>query len=522
MDKSEIPAVVERKDIAPMQGGPAKFVREIDEYLAGIFDEMTQIDENYGKVSAFFSEHAEQVLGDRDYDKLSKDEQSLANVYMAAAVAVNGMCAVVKGIKETVALEKVRWLHRKVAEAKYESLGRMIERAQQCHDDAAGVLARHNRTPYQSTEVRDNFQVIANMLEDELCQYRDVRFRLDMLLWLKDEYEAWLNDRLYSDTPMPTMGQASVAAIYVLNGQQIPYSREKRENDLKDFGHKLADNMQLSGTVNGKQFFNSFELLAMIDSQLSAVLEHGYMDEDPFVNAIFGPVEDEEDQDIDLDKLSCKRLYATLYVNSGNGTVAEGILSQNPVVGDSVDSLQSFEAMNSEYEKGLGRITVSGVLLLAAAVMPIWQFDLAWYWLLALSVLAVILVVKFFPLRAIHRMQDKLINKFDMMSSNYRYYMANMGGLIEPKSNVKEMAKSRNRFWAGLIIGGIIGFFFTPIGAIIGAVLGAIIGSDSSESAGDHGEGWREIKICSPVKQWITIVIVALLVIFEIYVIFIK
>ncbi len=56
---------------------------------------------------------------------------------------------------------------------------------------------------------------------------------------------------------------------------------------------------------------------------------------------------------------------------------------------------------------------------------------------------------------------------------------------------------------------------------VIGAILGAIIGSDSSESAGEHGEGWREIKICSPVKQWITIVIAALLVIFEIIVIFI-
>ena len=234
MDKSEIPAVVERKDIAPMQGGPAKFVREIDEYLAGIFDEMTQIDENYGKVSAFFTEHANQVVGDRDYEKLSKEEQKLATVYMAAALAVKGACAVVKGIKETIALEKVRRLHRKVAETKYESLSRMIERAQRNHDDAAAVLARHNLTPFQSAEVRKNFQVIANILEDELCQYRDIRFRLNMLLWLKEEYEAWLDDRLYSDTPMPTMGQASVAAIYVLNGLQIPYSREKREKDLRN------------------------------------------------------------------------------------------------------------------------------------------------------------------------------------------------------------------------------------------------------------------------------------------------
>ena len=192
MDKSEMPAVAERKDVVPVQGDLPEFIREIDEYLAGIFDEMTQIDENYGKVSAFFAEHANQVVGDRDYEKLSKEEQKLATVYMAAALAVKGACTVVKGIKETIALEKVRRLHRKVAEVKYESLGRMIERAQRNHDDAAAVLARHNLTPFQSAEVRKNFQIIANMLENELCQYRDVRFQLDMLLWLKDEYEAWL------------------------------------------------------------------------------------------------------------------------------------------------------------------------------------------------------------------------------------------------------------------------------------------------------------------------------------------
>ncbi len=446
MDKTEMPAVAERRDVAPMQGGPAKFVSEIDEYLARIFDEMTQVDETYGKVSRFFTEHAEQVLGDRDYDKLSKDEQSLANVYMAAAVAVNGACAVVKGIKETVALEKVRRLHRKVAEAKYESLGRMIERAQQCHDDAAGVLASHNRNPFQTIKVKDNFQDIANLLEQGLCQYRDVRFRLDMLLWLKDEYEAWLEDRLYSDTPMPTMGQATVAAIYVLNGQQIPYSREQREKDLKKFGKKLEEGMQPSGSANGKQFFTSFELLAIIDSQMSTVLEHGYMDADPFVDAVTEGSDDEDDVNVDLDKLSCKRLYAVLYSNTGSGTMEEDVLSHNPVMVDSVRSLKAYNTMNSEYEAGTQRIVWSGILLLVAAVMPIWTLDWAWYWRLALSVVVAILGAKVFPLRSISHMQDRLIDKFDMMSSNYRYYVAKQAGMIEPKSKVREMAESRNSF----------------------------------------------------------------------------
>lgn len=522
MDKSEMPAVAERKDVVPVQGDLGEFIREIDEYLAGIFDEMTQIDENYGKVSAFFAEHANQVVGVRDYEKLSKEDQKLATVCMAAALAVKGACTVVKGIKETIALEKVKRLHRNVAETKYESLSRMIERAQRNHDDAAAVLARHNLTPFQSAEVRKNFQIIANMLEDELCQYRDVRFQLDMLLWLKDEYEAWLENRLYSDTPMPTKGQESVAAIYVLNGQQIPYSREKREKDLKEFGQKLADGMQLSGTANGKQDITSFELLAIIDSQLSAVLEHGYMDADPFVNAVTEGADDEDDVNVDLDKLSCKRLYAMLYSNTGSGTMEEEELSKNPVVKDSLSAVRAYQTMNSEYDAGTNRIIWSGILLLAAVVMPIWQLDWAWYWLLALSLLVAIFGAKFFLNRSINRMQDKLIDKFDMMSSNYRYHMAKQAGMIEPKSKVKEMTKSRNRFWAGLIIGGLIGLVGGPIGIVIGAIIGAILGSGSSDDIDTHGEGWQQIKICSPTKQWITIVIAALLVLFEIYVLFIK
>ena len=520
MDKSEIPAVVERKDIAPMQGGPAKFVREIDEYLAGIFDEMTQIDENYGKVSAFFTEHANQVVGDRDYEKLSKEEQKLATVYMAAALAVKGACAVVKGIKVTMELEKVKRLHRNVAETKYESLSRMIERAQRNHDDAAAVLARHNLTPFQSAEVRKNFQVIANILEDELCQYRDIRFRLNMLLWLKEEYEAWLDDRLYSDTPMPTMGQASVAAIYMLNGQQIPYSREKREKDLRAFGNKLESSLVFDRAHDDKKPISSFELLAIIDSQMSAVLEHGYLEKDPLATAIEN--DGDGDTKIDVDKLSCKHLFSMMYLKADEGSLVKQIMSENPVTLSSLNSFEAFLDMKKDYFDGTKRTEISGFLLIAAVVIPIWNFGWAWYWLLALSVIVAIFVFKMFPVRSIKRMTDNLANKFQKMSCNYEHETAKTAGLIEPKSKVREMAKSRNSFWAGLIIGGLIGLVGGPIGMVIGAIIGAILGSGSSDDIDTHGEGWQQIKICSPTKQWITIVIAALLVPFEIYVLFIK
>lgn len=515
-----MPAVAERKDVVPVQGDFVEFIREIDEYLAGIFDEMTQIDENYGKFSAFFAEHANQVLGDRDYEKLSKENQKLAIVCMVAALAVKGACAVVKRIKETMALEKVKRLHRNVAETKYESLSRMIERAQRNHDDAAAVLARHNLTPFQSAEVRKNFQLIANMLEDELCQYRDVRFRLDMLLWLKDEYEAWLNDRLYSDTPMPTMGQASVAAIYVLSGQQIPYSREKREKDLRAFGNKLESSLVFDRAHDDKKPISSFELLAIIDSQLSAVLEHGYLEKDPLATAIEN--DGDGDTKIDVDKLSCKHLFSMMYLKADEGSLVKQIMSENPVTLSSLNSFEAFLDMKKDYFDGTKRTEISGFLLIAAVVIPIWNFGWAWYWLLALSVIVAIFVFKMFPVRSIKCMTDNLANKFQKMSCNYEHETAKTAGLIEPKSKVREMASSRNRFWAGLIIGGLIGLVGGPIGMVIGAIIGAILGSGSSDDIDTHGEGWQAIKICSPTKQWITIIIAALLVIFEIYVIFIK
>lgn len=83
------------RDIVPQQGGPAKFIKEIDEHLGQTFDVMSQMDESYGKVSTYFIEHANQVLDDRDYSKLSKDDQALTNVYMVAALAVQGACAIV-------------------------------------------------------------------------------------------------------------------------------------------------------------------------------------------------------------------------------------------------------------------------------------------------------------------------------------------------------------------------------------------------------------------------------------------
>lgn len=84
MDNTEILTVAERKDVASMQGDPVKFIRDIDEYLGQTFDMMTQIDEAYGKVSTYFIDHANLVVGDRDYERLSKEEQTLANVYMVA------------------------------------------------------------------------------------------------------------------------------------------------------------------------------------------------------------------------------------------------------------------------------------------------------------------------------------------------------------------------------------------------------------------------------------------------------
>ena len=306
----------------------------------------------------------------------------------------------------------------------------------------------------------------------------------------------------------------------MLNGLQIPYSREKREKDLREFGNKLESSLVFDRAHDDKKPISSFELLAIIDSQMCAVLEHGYLEKDPLATAIEN--DGDGDTKIDVDKLSCKHLFSMMYLKADEGSLVKQIMSENPVTLSSLNSFEAFLDMKKDYFDGTKRTEISGFLLIVAVVISIWNFGWAWYWLLALSVIVAIFVFKMFPVRSIKRMTDNLANKFQKMSCNYEHETAKTAGLIEPKSKVREMAKSRNSFWAGLIIGGLIGLVGGPIGMVIGAIIGAILGSGSSDDIDTHGEGWQAIKICSPTKQWITIIIAALLVIFEIYVIFIK
>lgn len=50
---------------------------------------------------------------------------------------------------------------------------------------------------------------------------------------------------------------------------------------MKGFVQTLSDGLALPA----KEFVTSFELLAMIDLQLGAVLEHGALDKDPLADA---------------------------------------------------------------------------------------------------------------------------------------------------------------------------------------------------------------------------------------------
>lgn len=110
------------------------------------------------------------------------------------------------------------------------------------------------------------------------------------------------------------------------------------------------------------------------------------------------------------------------------------------------------------------------------------------------------------------------------MNCNYEYIVAQDAGLTEPKSNLRDMVRSRNHFWAGLIIGCLVGMILGPVGAIIGGVVGAMIGSESgsSDDSDDHGKDWESVKIYKPVKQWITLVIVGVLMILEIFGLFVE
>lgn len=305
---------------------------------------------------------------------------------MAAAIAVQGVCAVTKGIKETIALENVKRLHRQVAEQRHGSLPRQIERARRCHDDAAMTLLQHNGHPFRASEIKKTFEATANLLETELCQYRDLRFRLDMLLWLQDEYEAWLEGRLYSDTPMPTMGQATIAAIYLVAGKKVhacrintpeaipemiqaaqpSVSKDNLRAELSKFGDEHGG-LDFSKFPNGKDFISAFEILAVIDTQMAAVLEYYSLDADPLAEARAEAGPDAEDSELDVDKVTCYRLYGNICYNSTSEEYPQihAALENNPVACKSLACFEAFFDMLDKCKRGLTMGLINGLLIAA-------------------------------------------------------------------------------------------------------------------------------------------------------------
>lgn len=537
--------------LEPKKEDLPKVVSEIDEYLAKTFDAMSVIDESYGKVSSFFIEMSNQRFGDRDFDTLSKNEQKEAMLYMGTALAVQGVCAVTKGIKETIALENVKQLHRTVAEKRRESLPRQIERVRRLHCYTAMPLLSHNGHPFSTAKIKNSFRATADLLETELCQYRDVRFRLDMLLWLQDEYDAWLEGRLYSNTPMPTIGQATIAAIYLLANKRVhacrvdlsqceidnyqiisslieaaqpPVSRENLETDLRQFGVDLADGLDLTKFPNGKDFISAFEILAVTDAQMASVLEYYSIDRDPFARARAEADSEDDEADLDMGKVMCNRLYAGISLNCRSTEYPQihDTLENNPTAGKSLFSLDAFYDMKAKYDTGSGICVIKGLLVAAALILPVWQFGWAWYWALVLSAVIFFTVQRRVIRKSARGVARNFVEKYSGMNKNYEYIVTQDAGLIEPVSKVKEMARHRNHFWIGLILGGVAGsFFFPPLGTILGALFGAIIGTSYGDSD-DHGKGWKEIKIYSPTKQWIAVILTFAIVLFEIYAFFIR
>lgn len=225
-----------------------------------------------------------------------------------------------------------------------------------------------------------------------------------------------------------------------------------------------------------------------------------------------------------MGKVMCNRLYAGISLNCRSTEYPQihDTLENNPTAGKSLFSLDAFYDMKAKYDTGSGICVIKGLLVAAALILPVWQFGWAWYWALVLSAVIFFTVQRRVIRKSARGVARNFVEKYSGMNKNYEYIVTQDAGLIEPVSKVKEMARHRNHFWIGLILGGVAGsFFFPPLGTILGALFGAIIGTSYGDSD-DHGKGWKEIKIYSPTKQWIAVILTFAIVLFEIYAFFIR
>lgn len=153
-------------------------------------------------------------------------------------------------------------------------------------------------------------------------------------------------------------------------------------------------------------------------------------------------------------------------------------LLANKTYGEMIGHYLDMLKIHDEWEN---RTTVSGINILLFGVLGfclgMFEFDLAWYWSLLTGMGGLFVGYILVPISSIQNKYTEKLTHWERTVQQHNKRVAGHEAFID----IAEVDSKNKKGWWLVILFGIIGIIFGPIGAIIGAFIGAAIGF------GDHG-----------------------------------
>lgn len=451
-----------------------KTIREIDNLMGDFFRSLKPIDEQFAKIADGFFLEASKY---NDKKKLTDEETAEALANVALGVLTKGVGNLLSTVRTTEALANVKQILKKDADAKLEAVNRLSESTERMED----AMEEAFKTTLESGTDQ---QVLASF--DNL---RNFLYNTALLEYLKATYTAAKEGKFQDWMDFPTMSDVNLFMMSkYLDSEERPEtaSDEAYAKQIHSIINALMAEVQDS-LDNGKPYSRRALIFASDPGIMSLALciSNPLSDEEATTFTLSELIEDDEN----LRPLSLQQYLKFMSLTASATTNTDAPLSENIRNNATLQNLTNHYTemvmTGREYEERTHTYYFIVVLMgLTAGMASYVNFDLVWYWAVAIAVAAWIILWRLAPWSSL---KEKYHTKITCIDRTIQLD-ARKGCGYEEIVNLADVEEKNNKAWLYAILGAVVGFLLIPIpgGLIIGALAGFFLGKGGSVEAADY------------------------------------
>lgn len=490
------------------KGEQLAVLKEVDEILANVYQEMGTLNELFNAVARYFHNQAVAISKNSDPKYLNEDDQDLYEVYEFASEALMAIGVLASSVKIQIDLHtKVYPTLRRIAETKHDTIQTLANQVRLINNIGVDALGRAESHIYNLDDYAANgndIQQIPGFIQDELIKklnmYRASRYHLLLLEYLDAEFTDWKNGNYATGRNMPDMEDVNREFLgFMFANDIIDPNKSKMQilQDVRDFYISI---------VNGsRREVNGLEVLMLVDEPLMATYQMHAGD----------------------------RFALTDIMNHcGELTVGPNDFMANEAFASNYMLKHQIDSLIEEEELRVGRDAINCFLLAIICCLPLYVgkwMDIPLGWAVACTVVIIGIIYRRFT-----KITSNLKAKYGAKKHAIRLYArtlaSRMAGSLPKVGTITEIINKSSKAIFGGLLGGFIGLIggmiFGGVGAPITCILGVLIGvalaSPSDETKESDGSDWESLPTGKGTTAKILMALLSIMLIFEIFALFIS